>query len=222
MWRKLPDFWAEKKAQIPVTSVAVMVLDFSVPNLGAIWMVLFGVFHSPCKKDLLMSEGIKYPEKDHLDGCKMDSPNLHFLTPKPIAIGACYRTEKARAPQKCRGECRGTVPGKIGLLWGLRGAVPFLCFSKKRSLPALLPAGPPAVPFFQTLFPTLFPALLGDPEISQSCSRRPRLQPKDVPFPNCLGPLQRALEDSIQVKKDVAMSCHKTELGTKRAFLFTR
>ena len=31
MWRKLPDFQAEKRAQNPVTSVAVMV--FSVPNI---------------------------------------------------------------------------------------------------------------------------------------------------------------------------------------------
>ena len=62
---------------------------------------------------------------------------------------------------KVPGRVLGRVPGKKGLLGGLLGAVPFLCFSKETGLPALLPAVPPAVPFFPALFPALSPALLG-------------------------------------------------------------
>ena len=62
---------------------------------------------------------------------------------------------------KVPGRVLGRVPKKRGLLGGLLGAVPFLCFSTETGLPALLPAVPPAVPFFPALFPALSPALFG-------------------------------------------------------------
>ena len=85
-----------------------------------------------------------------------------------VIWAACYRTEKARIrnPTKVPGRVLGRVPGKWGLMEGLLGAVPFLCFSKESGLPASLPAVLsavlPAVPLFPALFPALSPAPLWD------------------------------------------------------------
>ena len=98
--------------------------------------------------------------------------------PKVGIPATCYRTENAQIP-KSAGESAGKSAGKKGTAGGTAGAVPFLCFSEEKGLPALLPAVPPAVPFFPALFPALSPALLGIWAFSsQSCSRSLGFQPK--------------------------------------------
>ena len=114
---------------------------------------------------------LKRASKAHLKGSRRGPKNALF------AIGAaCYRTEKARIPQKCRAKCREQCREEGNCWGGLLGAVLFLCFSKESGLPALLPAVPPSGPLLPGTVPGTLPGTFGGFGLSQSCSRRPRLQ----------------------------------------------
>ena len=105
-----------------------------------------------------------------------------------LVIGTtCYRTEKAESP-KSAGESAGKSAGKKGTAGRTAGSSAGRPVSLEKQRNGIAPSSLPSSPLLPGTPPSTLPSTFGGLRLSQSCSRRSRLQPM-APDARMLWPL---------------------------------